>query len=66
MDTSQGWICDTCGLPIKDSSGGSIEWLECSNGQYKGKGLRLIHNISVSPRMMEEMESEATQLFQLI
>jgi hypothetical protein len=50
MNISQGWICDTCGLPIKDFSGGSIEWLECSNGQYKGKGLRLIHNISVSPR----------------
>jgi hypothetical protein len=50
MNISQGWICDTCGLPIKESSDGSIEWIECSNGRYKGKGLRLIHNISASPR----------------
>ncbi len=49
MDVSQGWICDTCGSPIKESSDGRIEWLECNYNGCTGKGLRLVHHISASP-----------------
>jgi hypothetical protein len=50
MDISQEWICDTCGLPIKESSDGRIEWLEWNDNGCTGKGLRLVHHISASPR----------------
>lgn len=50
MDISRGWICDTCGSPIKESSDGRIEWLECNDNGCTGKGLRLVHHISASPR----------------
>jgi len=52
MNTTNTWICDTCGEPIEKASDGWVEWLmeRVDDDKWIGRGLRLVHHYPASAR----------------
>ncbi len=45
-----GWICDTCGKPIRNARQGVLEWVNIENaGDWQGSRMFIVHHLSASP-----------------
>ena len=46
-----GWICDTCGKPIRKATHGVVEWVNYHDekSHWKGPRMRVVHHAMASP-----------------